>query len=152
MIKKKKRREGPKWYCDACVLEKDIIFKEITNNTPKKPIISHLALGEAYGNCLKKGIRKANSFIEFINLLKKEKYLNTIGNDNIEKVFNEIMNNDEIRMSITDAMHLATAIKNKCCIFKTTDKNDFKGTNKKKIKEIAKKYDIDDFSISVKEF
>jgi len=149
--KRQKENNTPKWYYDACVLEKRLIYPEITSiKNPKIPIISHLALGEAYGNCLlDKGEEKADNFLKFIKLLKQNNFLYIKGNDGIDKIFNEINSSLDFRLSITDAVHLATAIKHECCIFKTADAKDFKEINKNKIKELGKKYNTPNFAISV---
>lgn len=133
-----------KWYYDACALDSGLeTYSEIINkNHPIKPIVSHLSLGEAYGNCHGriKSKEASEAFIDLINRLKALNKLNIVGNDGINDIFDEIRN-DIPHLSITDLMHLATAIKNKCNIFRTID-DDFinlSDINKKKIKEIAEK-------------
>lgn len=148
---KKRRREAkkreadkkiPKRYYDACVLEEELIYHEITSKSKIKPIISHLALGEAYGNCLKNGEQQADDFLRFIGLLKKHGYLNIVGNDKIDKIFTHIRDSQDFRFSITDAIHLATAIRERCSVFTTKDKGDFEEIHKDKIKNLGRKYGI----------
>lgn len=133
----------PKWYYDACALDKTASWGEVLNKAPKKPIISHLALGEAYGNCLLKGEDALKNFLEFIGLIKKTDLLNIVGNDNVDRYFNEIRGT--FSLPITDALHLATALENGCCIFKTRDSGDFI-INKRKLEDYGRKY-IEGFSI-----
>ena len=47
------RRE--KWYYDACALEHESVWVTVIEKThQKRIIISHLSIGEAYGNALSK--------------------------------------------------------------------------------------------------
>ncbi len=126
-----------KWYYDACTLDHDkITYAEIVNkNYPKDAFISHLALGEAYGNCCEKGKEAADAFIGLINKLKD--HIHIIGNDGIDTIFKEVRDHFT-RLSITDAMHLATAITHNCKIFRTIDP-DFCGISKKDMRSLAKK-------------
>lgn len=138
--KKGKRKRGKEMYCDACVLEEEMIFHEMTGKDKKIGCISHLALGEAYGNCLKKGSDAADRLFEFIEKLEKNKYVRVIGHDGIEHLLRNIMDYDELRMSASDAIHMATAIKNGCNEFKTADASDFQLLDEKKIKEATGKH------------
>jgi predicted nucleic acid-binding protein len=149
MAKKHNKNSEIKWYYDACALETNLnTYAEIINRRRPQAIVSHLALGEAYGNHLAKGEDFANAFIGLIKSLQKRLNisLTIVGNDDIDVIFDDVR--DSIpRLGITDAMHLATAIKCGCCNFRTID-NDFIGMSKAKSKAVAAKYGINDFSIS----
>ena len=118
-----RKKEGPKekWYYDACTLDKSKkTYSEIVNSQSYRvSIVSHLSLGEAYANCREKGKEEFESFSSLINIL--EKYIKVVGNDasqgildGIRQVFQEL--------EITDSVHLATAIDNKCQVLRTNDR------------------------------
>jgi len=53
-------KEIDKYYYDACSLDSRCeIYGEILSKHPRETIISHLAIGEAYGNCLGDGREKS---------------------------------------------------------------------------------------------
>ncbi len=149
---RKKANLTLKWYFDACALDfdPDQSVKDITNKTAIA-YISHLSLGEAYGNCLRKNFDKTGEdaneaifiFTNFVRRLKG--FVNIIGNDDIDDIFSELR--DTFRLSITDAMHLATAIKNECNVFRTADP-DF-NVDRKKINDYVKKRNGREFAISM---
>lgn len=142
MPKKKKVLEY--YYYDACALEGEKAFAEIINKRIPSAILSHLSLGEAYGSCLSKSKEKSDSFLNLINRIKS--YIKIVGNDNINGEFDSVIN--EIpRLSITDAIHVATAIKYGCKNIRTLDSDLFKA-DKKKISKLGTKYNIPIFSIS----
>ena len=125
-------------------------FSQFRSHLKRIPnaILSHLSLGEAYGVSLLKGKKKLECFIELIDRISD--YIKIVGNDNINKEFEAV--NDEIpRLSITDAIHIATAIKYKCKSIRILDR-DFKGINKKKILKLGTKYNIPIFSISSRKY
>jgi len=142
MLKKKKVLEY--YYYDACALEGERAFDEIINKRLPNAILSHLSLGEAYGTCLSKGEEKSKSFIDLID--KISSYIKIVGNDNIDNVF-EVVRNEVPRLSITDAIHFATAIKYKCKNLRTSD-GDLKRINRKKVLLVSNKFNISTFSIS----
>lgn len=142
MSKKKKAPEY--YYYDACTLEGEETFSEIINKRIPNAVLSHLSLGEAYGVSLSKGKKKSECFVELIDRISD--YIKIVGNDNINKEFEAV--NDEVpRLSITDAIHIATAIKYKCKSIRTLDR-DFKGIDRKKILRLGNKFNISTFSIS----
>lgn len=142
MRKRKKKRPTPaeRWYYDACALEAGIIYDEIINNTrsKRKLTASFLSLGEAYGNCFRddKAEDAPEKFIQLINELKKINKLDIIPNARIEKAFRFVR--ATCRLEVSDAMHLATAIRNNCNVFRTFDP-DFDLT-KEQTREIAEKF------------
>lgn len=143
-----KRRKGEvpaeRWYYDACALETSIIYDEIINNTRsyRKLTASFLSLGEAYGNCFRdgKGENAPANFVELINELRKLDKLDIVSNADIEDEFEFVRNLCEIRLEVADAVHLATAIKNRCNIFRTFD-DDFNFTSQQ-IAKIKEKYHL----------
>ncbi|MFA5714564.1 MAG: PIN domain-containing protein [Candidatus Paceibacterota bacterium] len=138
------------WYYDACALDEDKgIYGDVLGKKPIIAVVSHLALGEAYGNSSHKSEEAGNAFLELINHLKSYKILKIIGNDGTGKIMEEIKTEVD-RISETDLMHISTAIKHKCQRFVTSD-SDFCGWSsgkKRKIREIAKdNSNIKDFTI-----
>ncbi|MCK4501002.1 PIN domain-containing protein [Candidatus Babeliales bacterium] len=142
MPKKKKVLEY--YYYDACALEGERAFDEIINKKIPNAILSHLSLGEAYGVCLTKGEEKSKSFIELID--KINSYIKIVSNDNIDNIF-EVVRDEVPRLSITDAIHFATAIKYKCKNLRTLD-GDLKGINREKVLLVSNKFNVSAFSIS----
>lgn len=145
MNKRRKKWQTPteRWYYDACTLEAGIIYDEIVNNTrsTRKLTASFLSLGEAYGNCFRDGKSEdaPEKFIQLINALKKAGKLDIIPNSDIESEFEFVRDNCD-RMEASDAVHLATAIKNKCNIFRTFD-GDFDLTKKQR-ETIQSRFDL----------
>jgi hypothetical protein len=139
MPSKKKDEIVEKWYYDANSLDDGKgVYGEILNKHPKKTIISHLAIGEAYGNCLGDGKEKSEAFIRLMDSLMKikdRKIIQIVGNDGINVQLDKVREKMD-RLSITDAIHLATALKHGCCMFKTSDR-DLKGLNDPLVKEVC---------------
>ncbi|MGM5488570.1 MAG: PIN domain-containing protein [Nanobdellota archaeon] len=131
-------------YYDACTFESEDTQIEIINNKHQYSVTSHLSLGEAYGNCIKKDQEAVSALVEYIEKLGDK--LIIVGNDHIEKEIEEIKRSIS-RISVTDTIHLATAIKNKSCSLRTLDR-DLNGLPKKKVKTLAEKFGIENFSIS----
>lgn len=145
MTKKKQKEEV--WYYDACVLDLPKTYADMINTKhPRKNIISHLALGEAYANLhIKKGEEAVNSFVSLIEKMRGFGCV-LVENDGVEKQLKKV--NEELeRLSITDSIHLATAIKHNSNIFKTND-NDFYGCKKKICNFVCENFSIKNFSIS----
>ena len=139
-----------KWYYDACALEGDKIYNEMYTNTKIKiySIVSHLSFGEAYGNVLNKGEKQISKFNNLVATVKEHCGLKVVGNDGIKSIYNEIQKIN-FRLSLTDSVHLATAIKYKCEIFKTRDGDltNLSATFKNKISEFAKSKGCSNFNI-----
>lgn len=132
-------------YYDACALEGEGVIREIINHgNANQVIISHLALGEAYGNCLIKNEDIKNAFIKLVNDLLS--FVKIVGNDGAESYLSDTQ---EIigRISITDAMHIATALHHRCEVIRTRDR-DFCGLDNSKLKELGEKYSIPNFAVS----
>ena len=118
----------------------EIINKKDGNNC----ILSHLALGEAYGNSFKKGEEVFDGFIKLIGQLKP--FTNIVNHDGIESVLRDLLEEKEIRIEAADAIHVATAIKNRCEVLRTIDKGLYDIPHKK-VKALGERYGLD-FSIS----
>jgi predicted nucleic acid-binding protein len=110
-----------KWYYDACTLDKKTnIYHEIINRTEKRSIISHLAIGEAYGSCRVKGADQASAFIELIRSL--DAHIEVVGNDIKRRGVDIATIKDAFpKLTLSDLVHLATAIDLGCSIMKTSD-------------------------------
>lgn len=139
-----------KWYYDACVLTTKETYDEIYNGNKRhgtKPIISNLAIGEACGNRYRKaGMEALNSFFILLARLDSLGVLEIVDHRGIDKILQEITNESEL--DITDAIHLATAIYNGCCNFRTIDR-DLYGIPRDKVSKIAEKFSgIRNFVIS----
>lgn len=134
------------WYYDACALDssKNTYAEIINKNNKHLSVVSHLSLGEAYGNSHLKSKEVVASFVGLIDKLSD--YLTIVSNDGIDNIFHQIRDKFS-RLSITDAMHVATAIANGCVILRTTDR-DLTGMDKKKLSDIAKDFHLDRFSVT----
>lgn len=140
-----------KWYYDACTLDSRLeTFYEIINRRHVS-ITSHLAVGEGYSNCLLKGDRTRGyevleSFINLMNKLRDQDLLEIVGNDGIESVLEKIR---EVipTLSYTDSSHIATALREQCCIFRTID-NDFNGFTKPMCEKLAHENGMSKFAVS----
>ncbi|MFT4326546.1 MAG: PIN domain-containing protein [Candidatus Woesearchaeota archaeon] len=120
---KKTSPKNRQCYLDACALHesKSMLGQLYSKKSKEKiqPITSHLSLGEAIGNILYKKHADPKVFVESIEKFIAKGILKITGNDDVKKYMEAI--NLHIRLSETDTMHVATAIKNKCDIFITTD-------------------------------
>ncbi len=136
-----------RYYYDACTLDLLETYREIINGkNSHDAVVSHLALGEAYGNTLsKKDNSKLEVFLEIIRELNSQSLIKIVGNDRIEEIVTDIQSAKE-RIDITDAVHFATAVRENCRVFKTSD-GDFCGAPKQ-FQEVAKKHGLEDFEIS----
>jgi len=139
-----------RWYYDACTLDSSLeTVAEIINKFhPKQAYTSHLALGEALSNCYLKSVANDNMEIlnAFINLLSKlTKYIKIVGNDGIEKIIKGVEELCPVR-SITDKIHLATAIREKCNVFRTTD-HDFVSCSQSQQKALGNAFGMSHFAI-----
>lgn len=149
MSKEKKDDESlldhkTKWYYDSNALDSESgVYREIINlkDYSTVAVTSHLALGEALGNTLKKGEEKFNAFVELIRTLKD--VLLVLGHDDINGLFQDVRA-CYTALSITDSIHLATAIKEQCTQFKTSD-NDFLGLKDEGLKQFAMKHGCETF-------
>jgi len=125
-----------RWYYDACVLDHEKSYHEIVNkNDLRINYVSHLSIGEAYGNCLRKGKdeNQAAAFINLINTVKK--YINIIGNDGRSEYFNKVRTKFS-HLDLCDTVHLSTAISYSCDILLTNDCH-LSGLDAKEIKELS---------------
>ena len=140
--------EKQRYYYDACTLDLTETYQEITNSKHCEAVVSFLALGEAYGNTLLyKSEDQLDSFLKFISNLNKASLIFIVGNDDVDHIADEIKASKTGReMSTTDAIHFATAVREKCSVFRTSDR-DFHGCTGKEFAEVAQKYGAYGFSI-----
>ncbi|MBU6427103.1 PIN domain-containing protein [Patescibacteria group bacterium] len=141
-----------KWYYDACTLDRDLeTLSEIINkHHPKQAYTSHLAIGEAYANCSNKSVERNDPEIlsAYVDLISKlRKYLRIVSNDGVEKILEKIKSMRPT-LSITDSIHLATAIREQCCVFRTTD-HDFNGFSKQDQIDLAHAFGMSRLSINL---
>lgn len=141
-----------RFYYDACTLESTTkAYKEILNGEATTlTVISHLSIGEAYGNSIDKGDEAAQTYVELIEKLRKlkSKSVKIVGNDIDHGLFYDIQETFPA-LDHADALHLATAIKNKCDVLRTIDPDLYR-LNNKKVHEIGIRHGIRNFSISEK--
>lgn len=134
-----------KWYYDACTLDEGLVsLDEIINKSHfHKAYTSNLAIGEACANCFNTNEEQFSAFVDLLRRLRK--YIEIVGNDGVEETILEIK---ELcpRLSLTDSMHLATALREKCCVFRTTDLG-FDDVTKDIGKQLANKHGMSTFSI-----
>lgn len=137
-----------KWYYEACTLDLEPVMREIINLDTHSTIAmtSHLALGEAFGNCRMKGQDKLSALNDLIGNMGDK--LKIVGNDGVHEIYMKLRN-EFSRITETDLLHLATAIFNGCVQFNTADPDikDLPSSSKRKIKEIAQEYNCSDFAI-----
>ena len=154
MIKlmRKERENKIRWYYDACTLDErfyQIFVRDLTGkHCSRKGIISHLALGEAYGNVFEKGREETEAFLGLIENLRQ--YIEIVGNDVDDDLIRNIQGIVSSRVDITDVIHLATAIENDCQNVFSIDGDlaDIPRKKKSRIKVLASEHGIDDFSIT----
>ncbi|MDO8660991.1 MAG: PIN domain-containing protein [Candidatus Woesearchaeota archaeon] len=145
--------QSRRWYYDACALESRV-YLEISNLLRKHATVavtSHLALGEAFGNCLRKSKERdkpeiLKSFLQFITDLNNAALLHVVGHDDVLEQYDSVRARIG-RINIADAMQLATALKNQCSQVRTTDA-DLLGLNKKHLQQVAEQYGITGFCCS----
>lgn len=134
-----------KFYYDACALGSEETYRGIVNNkNSNEHIISHLSLGEAFGNSLCKGDDVLRSFLELMETIKRK--IKIVGNDVKPDLFQDILENIN-SLTPTDALHLATAINHECSNFKTTDSDFLGGKIPAMCKKLAQSYSIGNFLI-----
>ena len=124
-----------------------ILFLLMESNSyskKKEILISHLALGEAYGKCCSRSKEAEQAFLELISKIRE--HIKIVDNTVSNKLFNDIRKICP-RGHITDLIHLATAIKYKCENLRTADR-DLYGIDKKRIQQLGKKYGIKNFRIT----
>ncbi|MBX4198321.1 PIN domain-containing protein [Candidatus Parcubacteria bacterium] len=140
---KEKTRE--RWYYDSNTLDNQVTYKEIIDkNHPIEVVISHLAIGEAYGNALHKSEEAAEILIDILNKIKR--YIKIVQNDGPDRIFNDVRDTFD-RLTVTDALHLATAIENDCCILRSCDP-DLCGLDGPKLKGLINRNGLDRFTIT----
>jgi len=136
----------PRWYYDACTLDRSkSSYAEMFNNRHRpRAVISHLSFGEAYANSHLKGPEQADAFVKLMNSLSQ--YIEVVGNDGCDLIFSRVR---EIfpRLSLTDAIHIATAIGNHCVIIRTTDQ-DMHGLSRTGLNDLAKEFSLPGLSIT----
>jgi predicted nucleic acid-binding protein len=131
-----------KYYYDAGALhDEDVkeLFQEMINLDRKSitPMMSHLSMGEALGNvCYKKGREQAEAFAALIYDIQK--FVKIVGNDKIDEEL-EVVSSEFSGIGVTDAVHLATAIKYACEVFRTSDDNLSKRITKKGWKRVSER-------------
>ena len=135
-----------KWYYDACTLDTHQAYTEILNHDRSKirSIIGHLSWGEALGNCYIKGKDKYEALNELIGRFISLVVI--VGHDDTEDILRRIRE-EFPRLSITDALHFATAIKQGCQNLRTMDR-DLYGLDKEQIKKIASEFGLENFYIT----
>ena len=146
--KSSKKKKVRKWYFDACALDERESYRVFMNHKKNNIdfITSHLSIGEAFSGCYWKGVDKMEAFIDLMDKLSKNNILIIMGNDHINKHFNEVINKFP-SLSITDAVHLATALRYKCERLVTNDSHLLK-LNKKEIDTLTKSLCMPAISIS----
>ena len=147
----KKNTDRIVYYYDACTLDSKVSINDIQNLHSKHAyaLTSHLAIGEAISNVHYKAhdnpLVAVSAFFDLIDSLKRQEKLEVCGNDEIETIFDDVRKTFP-DLSFTDAIHLATAIKNKCQQLHTID-SDLHQLDHKKLKDLAQSHDCYTFGI-----
>lgn len=84
-----------------------------------------------------------HSFVDLI--LKLQGYLTIVQHDDVVTIFDQVRERFP-RLSLSDAVHLATAIKCRCCVFKTSD-HDFHGIGSVIKRFVEEKFSINYFGV-----
>ena len=147
-----------RWYYDACALESTReVIREIANLREKYNTIaltSPLAIGEAYGACLRKARDKETpeileGFLELIKMLYDQNLLYVVGHDAAMEPYKKLLEMkkeiDNQRLQVGDILHVATAIAFHCQHLITTDQ-DLLGFLPKKFSEVANHFGCTSFS------
>ncbi len=144
--KNKSLKNKPRWYYDACTLErsKSAYAEMFNSHYPIQAIISHLSFGEAYANAHLKGKEQVDAFVKLMHSLSP--YIEVVENDGCDDAFAKVREKFE-RLKITDAMHLAIAINNGCEIVRTTDR-DLYGLPKPDLKSLGQIYGLSSLAIT----
>lgn len=120
------RKVQRRWYYDACVLSGNLkVQQQIVNSNPAnkiKAITSHLAIGEALGSIVYKKKEPVDAFINLITTYHRTGYLTIMGNDKLEKYL-ALIKKQSFELDLTDAIHLAAALKKKCERLISSDKH-----------------------------
>lgn len=130
--KNRKKEKSEKWYYDASSLLHENAYDEIINQTPpRKSVVSHLALGETYARLHNE--KKTGAAEAFAQLIEKAgRFIEIQHHQGIDKIFKQVRS-EFPALSLTDAIHLSTAIRNSCCILKSEDR-DLCGLSPKRLK------------------
>lgn len=145
MVKKHSDNNSEYWYYDSCTLDKSKSdYGEMFNRTPPiKPVISFLSIGEAFGNSYLKGEYQLDAFVDLMKALKP--FIKVVENDGSTNTLTRVR---EVftALSITDALHIATAIENNCVCVRTTDR-DLYGLSKEGLKELCEEFNLPSFTV-----
>src|SRR3989338_3111162 len=135
-----------KWYYDACTLDASLeSLDEIINKRNfHKAYTSNLAIGEACANCFNTNDEQFDAFVDLIRRLRG--YIEIVNNDGVEEIVAQIKVICS-RISFADRIHLATALREKCCNFRTIDK-DFTAVTRRDCEKLAHQYGINRLSIT----
>lgn len=144
-IKKQAKQDAQEsWYYDACTLSSLDTIDEIINKKHNS-VISHLAVGESIANEYRKDIESGQTTVQLFEQLVSLGKISIVGHDDVVKPFNAVRS-EFTSLSITDALHLATAIKHKCTVLQSAD-SDF--CNEPRPAEI-KKFVKDSYTFNMK--
>jgi len=109
-----------RWYYDACALDggKSAYAEMFNTHNPIHPIISHLSFGEAYAAAHLKGEEAIGGFTSLMLALRP--FVHVVQNDGRDGILQRVREQFP-RLTITDAVHVATAIENRCVVIRTVD-------------------------------
>lgn len=138
-------------YLDACVLDlKEQARHFLNSQNSAKIVTSHLAIGEAVANTgIKKGVEASKILLEFLIENVNQGKLSFVQHDDKLSAKDELLEeiNEEFpRLSLTDSIHLATAVKNKCNKLISID-GDFTGIERRKLAKFGAKHEIQNLGI-----
>ena len=138
--RKKKRAKQAKrecWYYDACTLSSVDIIGEIVNQNHNS-VISHLAIGESIANeYYKNGVEAGRATVELFEKLVDLGKIKIVGHDDVIKPYDAVRERFSI-FSVTDTLHLATAIKHRCTVLKSADGDFCNNPRPSEIKKFVK--------------
>ena len=122
-LSKKRLCEHTTWYLDANALTSGSAMAICVNAKQHNALglVTHLALGEALGNVIDKhGMDKADLLFDLVQRLRADGKIHFHSFDSFASILDEVRK-DFDRLSLTDAVHLSSAIGFKCAKFMTSD-------------------------------
>jgi len=134
------------YYYDACALEegREYYREFLDRQNPHICVVGFLSLGEAYGNAHRKGASALEAFTKLMGSIGDK--IRVVGHQDIKSILEDTLQ-EFPALELTDAIHLATAIREKCSILRTADRDLF-GLHSGRVATLAKRHGCSQFAIT----